>query len=92
MNRANGPDQVLELAEQRAPNRIDDDLDALLPVSERKRIADEYKKEIAGFDPEEFEQPAKLRSPGETRVLMTIMHGRFSRAALDRSPALFSSL
>ena len=50
MNRANGPDQVLELAEQRAPNR-DDDLEALLPVSERKKIADEYKK-IAGFDPE----------------------------------------
>jgi len=49
MNRANGPDQVLELAEQRAPNR-DDDLYTLLPVAERKKIADDYKK-IAGFDP-----------------------------------------
>ncbi|CAN7385613.1 flavin-dependent oxidoreductase [Phenylobacterium sp. LjRoot219] len=49
MNRANGPDQVMELAEQRAPNR-DDDLDAALPMAERQAIADDYKR-IAGFDP-----------------------------------------
>ena len=49
MNRANGPDQVLELAELRAPGR-EDDLDALFPHAERKEIADGYKK-IAGFDP-----------------------------------------
>jgi 2-polyprenyl-6-methoxyphenol hydroxylase-like FAD-dependent oxidoreductase len=49
MNRANGPDQVIELANQRAPGR-QDDLDALLPMAERKEIADGYKK-IAGFDP-----------------------------------------
>ena len=49
MNRANGPDQVMELAERRAPH-IDDDLDAALPYEERQAIADEYKK-IAGFDP-----------------------------------------
>ena len=49
MNRANGPDQVIELANQRAPAR-DDDLDRQLPLSERKEIADNYKK-IAGFDP-----------------------------------------
>lgn len=49
MNRANGPDQVLELAEQRAPGR-NDDLDAALPMAERQAIADDYKR-IAGFDP-----------------------------------------
>lgn len=49
MNRANGPDQVIELANSRAPNR-DDDLDAALPMADRKAIADGYKK-IAGFDP-----------------------------------------
>jgi 2-polyprenyl-6-methoxyphenol hydroxylase-like FAD-dependent oxidoreductase len=49
MNRANGPDQVMELAEQRAPN-IEDDLDVMLPMKERQAIADEYKR-IAGFDP-----------------------------------------
>jgi 5-methylphenazine-1-carboxylate 1-monooxygenase len=49
MNRANGPDQVMELAEQRAPHQ-DDDLDAALPMAERQAIADHYKKG-AGFDP-----------------------------------------
>jgi 2-polyprenyl-6-methoxyphenol hydroxylase-like FAD-dependent oxidoreductase len=49
MNRANGPDEVMEIADRRAPNR-DDDLDALLPMAERQAIADEYKK-IAGFSP-----------------------------------------
>src|SRR5207237_9326425 len=41
MNRAHGPDQVMELAEQRAPTP-DDDLDALLPMAERQAIADGY--------------------------------------------------
>jgi 2-polyprenyl-6-methoxyphenol hydroxylase-like FAD-dependent oxidoreductase len=49
MNRQNGPDQVMELAERRAPN-VDDDLDARLPMSERQEIADRYKR-VAGFDP-----------------------------------------
>lgn len=49
MNRANGPDQVMELAELRAPNR-EDDLDAALPMAERRAIAEEYKR-IGGFDP-----------------------------------------
>jgi 2-polyprenyl-6-methoxyphenol hydroxylase-like FAD-dependent oxidoreductase len=49
MNRQNGPDQVMELAEQRAPN-VDDDLDERVPMSERQGIADTYKR-IAGFDP-----------------------------------------
>jgi 2-polyprenyl-6-methoxyphenol hydroxylase-like FAD-dependent oxidoreductase len=49
MNRANGPDEVMEIADQRAPN-AGDDLDALLPMAERKRIADDYKK-VAGFSP-----------------------------------------
>jgi 5-methylphenazine-1-carboxylate 1-monooxygenase len=47
--RANGPDQVLELAEQRAPTP-EHDLDALLPQAERQAIADAY-KQVAGFDP-----------------------------------------
>jgi 2-polyprenyl-6-methoxyphenol hydroxylase-like FAD-dependent oxidoreductase len=49
MNRAHGPDQVMELAEQRAPDPCDD-LDALVPMAERQSIADAYKR-IAGFDP-----------------------------------------
>jgi 2-polyprenyl-6-methoxyphenol hydroxylase-like FAD-dependent oxidoreductase len=49
-NRANGPDQVMEIADQRAPG-ADDDLDTALPFAERQAIADEYKR-LAGFSPQ----------------------------------------
>lgn len=49
MNRAQGPDKVMDLAQERAPNP-GDDLDALLPMAERAAIAADYKK-VAGFDP-----------------------------------------
>jgi 2-polyprenyl-6-methoxyphenol hydroxylase-like FAD-dependent oxidoreductase len=49
MNRAHGPDQVMELAEERAPNP-GDDLDTLVPMAERAAIAEAYKT-AAGFDP-----------------------------------------
>lgn len=49
LNRAHGPDQVLELAHQRAPTQAED-LDKLLPMQERERIAADY-KQVAGFDP-----------------------------------------
>jgi 2-polyprenyl-6-methoxyphenol hydroxylase-like FAD-dependent oxidoreductase len=49
MNRREGPDRVMDLAEQRAPGP-GDELDARFPIEERKAIADEYKK-VAGFDP-----------------------------------------
>ena len=64
MNRANGPDQVLELAEDRAP-RLADDLDAVLPMAERKEIADHYKK-IAGFDPAGLNARASFDPPGRS--------------------------
>lgn len=49
MNRAQGPDKVMDLAQDRAPNP-GDDLDARLPMSVRAAIAAEYKR-VAGFDP-----------------------------------------
>jgi 2-polyprenyl-6-methoxyphenol hydroxylase-like FAD-dependent oxidoreductase len=49
MNRAQGPDKVMDLAEERAP-QPGDDLDARLPIAERAAIAAEYKR-VAGFDP-----------------------------------------
>ena len=49
MNRAQGPDKVMDLAEERAPTR-EHDLDAVLPHDERAEIAAGYKK-VAGFDP-----------------------------------------
>jgi 2-polyprenyl-6-methoxyphenol hydroxylase-like FAD-dependent oxidoreductase len=63
MNRANGPDQVMELAEQRAPN-TEDDLDAAVPYEERKAIADGYKK-IAGFDPQVLNNRMSYSVPAE---------------------------
>lgn len=49
MNRAQGPDKVMDLAQARAPDPADD-LDASLPMAERAAVAAEYKR-IAGFDP-----------------------------------------
>ncbi|MBV1687173.1 FAD-dependent monooxygenase [Novosphingobium sp. G106] len=49
-NRKQGPDKVLELARQRASNPADD-VDVLVPISEREEIAAGYKR-LAGFDPE----------------------------------------
>jgi len=56
MNRQGGPDRVMELAEQRAPDPADD-LDALIPMAERQAIADEYKA-VAGFDPAALTTPS----------------------------------
>src|SRR6185437_16241410 len=60
-NRANGPDQVLELARERAPKQ-DDDLASRLPLAERQAIADHYKK-IAGFDPAGLNERASFDPP-----------------------------
>ena len=62
MNRANGPDQVMELAHERAPE-VGDDLDALVPMAERQAIAEGYKV-IAGFDPAMMTAPSPYRLPG----------------------------
>jgi 2-polyprenyl-6-methoxyphenol hydroxylase-like FAD-dependent oxidoreductase len=67
-NRAHGPDQVMELAEQRAPEP-EDDLDARLPLAERQAIADGYKR-VAGFDPRELSaKPSYSVQPGAAASL-----------------------
>jgi 5-methylphenazine-1-carboxylate 1-monooxygenase len=48
LNRAEGPDAVLQIVEERAPDGFDD-LEAVLPLDERTEIAGRYKK-TAGFD------------------------------------------
>jgi 5-methylphenazine-1-carboxylate 1-monooxygenase len=48
-NRAHGPDRVLEVARERAPDATID-LDAVFPIVERAEIARGYKA-LAGFDP-----------------------------------------
>ncbi|MGI9477978.1 MAG: flavin-dependent oxidoreductase [Hyphomicrobiaceae bacterium] len=47
-NRASGPDEVLDLIEQRAPDGYDD-VDSVVPFAEREAIAQQYRA-LAGFD------------------------------------------
>jgi hypothetical protein len=48
-NRGNGPEQVMQLAEERAPDGFKD-IDEVVPLAEREAIAARY-KQIAGFVP-----------------------------------------
>ena len=48
-NRAQGPDQVLQLVEDRAPDGFAD-LESVVPLAERAALAERYKR-LAGFDP-----------------------------------------
>ena len=49
-NRRGGPDRVLQLAEERAPNGFAD-VESVIPRAELEAIANEY-KQTAGFDRE----------------------------------------
>jgi 2-polyprenyl-6-methoxyphenol hydroxylase-like FAD-dependent oxidoreductase len=49
-NRGNGPEQVMQLAEERAPQGFED-IEKVVPLTERKAIAAKY-KQVAGFSKE----------------------------------------
>ncbi len=49
-NRGNGPEQVMQLAQQRAPQGFDD-IEDVVPLAERQAIAVKY-KQVAGFSKE----------------------------------------
>ncbi len=53
-NRGNGPEQVMQLAEQRAPHGFTD-INDILPLAERSQIAARY-KQLAGFSKEALSQ------------------------------------
>ena len=55
-NRGNGPEQVMQLAHERAPDGFDD-IDAVIPRAELEEIAARYKR-LAGFAPEQVNRPA----------------------------------
>ena len=55
-NRQGGPDRVLQLAEERAPNGFDD-IETVIPLAEREAIANSY-KQTAGFDRETVNRKA----------------------------------
>jgi 2-polyprenyl-6-methoxyphenol hydroxylase-like FAD-dependent oxidoreductase len=50
-NRGNGPEQVMQLAHERAPDGFDD-IEAVIPRAELEEIAARYKR-LAGFAPEQ---------------------------------------
>jgi 5-methylphenazine-1-carboxylate 1-monooxygenase len=50
-NRGNGPDQVLQIAEERAPQGFARDVEEAIPRAELEAIANQYKA-MAGFDKE----------------------------------------
>jgi 2-polyprenyl-6-methoxyphenol hydroxylase-like FAD-dependent oxidoreductase len=47
-NRMNGPEQVMQIAEERAPNGFGD-IETVIPMAEREAISQRYKR-LAGFD------------------------------------------
>jgi 2-polyprenyl-6-methoxyphenol hydroxylase-like FAD-dependent oxidoreductase len=61
-NRMNGPEQVMQLAEQRAPNGFSD-INDVMPRSELEAIAMRYKR-LAGFDKDTLVQTAQA-SPAQ---------------------------
>jgi len=60
-NRGNGPDQVMQLAEERAPDGFDD-LNAVIRPDELREIARQYKM-VAGFDKDELNQRPSYDPP-----------------------------
>ena len=61
-NRGNGPEQVMQLAHERAPDGFTD-IDDVVPLAERQAIAAQY-KQIAGFSKEAL-ATSQRRSHGE---------------------------
>ncbi|MEO3472858.1 flavin-dependent oxidoreductase [Roseomonas sp. CAU 1739] len=59
--RGDGPDIVLDLAEQRAPQGFAD-IDAVMPLAERAEIAARYKR-LAGFEPATLNARPSLNPP-----------------------------
>ena len=57
-NRVNGPDQAMQLTEERAPD-VFDDLDEVLAPEELAAIAKQYEM-VAGFDENELSGRASL--------------------------------
>ena len=55
-NRGNGPEQVMQLAHERAPGGFDD-IEDVIPRAELEEIAARYKR-LAGFAPEQVNAPA----------------------------------
>lgn len=62
-NRGNGPEQVMQLAEERAPDGFDD-IDDVIPLAEREEIANRYKR-VAGFQKDALNTRASYTAKSE---------------------------
>ncbi|GAB2175907.1 flavin-dependent oxidoreductase [Dongia sp. agr-C8] len=60
-NRGNGPEQVMQMAEERAPDGFET-IDSVIPRAELEDIATRYKV-MAGFDPETLNRRPSLSPP-----------------------------
>jgi 2-polyprenyl-6-methoxyphenol hydroxylase-like FAD-dependent oxidoreductase len=58
-NRMNGPEQVMQIAEQRAPQGFSD-IETVIPYAEREEIALRYKR-LAGFDRQSLQATTAAR-------------------------------
>ena len=61
MTRRLGPERVMQLAYDRAPDGFDD-IDDVIPLAEREQIAADYKL-AAGFHPERLNERGSLTPP-----------------------------
>jgi 5-methylphenazine-1-carboxylate 1-monooxygenase len=60
-NRGNGPEQVMQLAEERAPAGFAN-IDEVIPLAEREDIANRYKR-VAGFQKDSLNARASWSAP-----------------------------
>lgn len=65
-NRMNGPEQVMQLAEERAPQGFTD-IDTIIPFSEREEISMRYKR-LAGFDPQALQAAARAWAQTKEKI------------------------
>ena len=67
--RATGPERVMQLARERAPEGFDD-IENVIPLAERRQIANDYKV-AAGFLPELLNERLSLTPPSDRRPVPT---------------------
>ena len=87
LNRGEGPERVMQMAEDRAPEGFADVGD-ILSRAELETVADGYKR-AAGFDREALNARGSLSPPGGSmrRARKTqSLSSRFSPSAKDRDP------
>ena len=84
MTRRLGPERVMQLAYDRAPDGFDD-IDDVIPLAEREQIAADYKL-AAGFHPERLNERASLTPPAASVTRSSSIASRRRVVATTWSP------